>query len=376
MPTRRRGHALPWPIRPRVLSSGVASVSHAEFAIRVTVALLFGSLIGLERQWRQRMAGLRTLQIAKRIIRALQPAGAPSRSDSSMNAIVTTPDRPGGLIRTETPVPAANPGHALIRVRATSINRGETRLIGARPNSWAPGQDVAGTVETAAPDGGPPAGTRVVGLADGGAWSELVLVCVDRVAVLPENVDFERAACLPVAGLTALRALRALGDVVGRELLVTGASGGVGNLAVQLARDAGALVTALARRPLKIEGIRVATSLDDVMRFDRVIDGVGGDVLRDALGHLRPHAKVVFYGGGERAPLGLDVLRGSPATIEALFVYQAPGRFDEDLATLVRFVSSGRLQPLVDRTVSIDRVDDALAALQAGGIAGKIVLTR
>ena len=293
-----------------------------------------------------------------------------------MHTVVTTPDQPGRLLTREAPAPSASPGHAVIRVRATSINRGETRLIPTRPNAWAPGQDVAGVVEAAAPDGGPVAGTRVVGLAEGGAWSEFVAVPLERLAVLPDGVDFVQAACLPVAGLTALRALRALGEVVGRELLVTGAAGGVGNLAVQLARDAGASVTALARRSLPFEGVRVVTALDDAARFDRVIDGVGGAVLGDVFGHLQAHAKVVFYAGGEPAPLGLGTLRGSPATVEALFVYQAPGRFDDDLATLVRFVSLGRLTPRVDRVVSIDAVNDALAALQAGGIDGKIVLTR
>ncbi|WP_317996803.1 zinc-binding dehydrogenase [Vulcanimicrobium alpinum] len=263
-----------------------------------------------------------------------------------------------------------------MRVRASSINRGETRLIPARPDGWAPGQDVAGVVETAAPDGGPGAGTRVVGLADEGAWSELVAVPLERLAVLPDGVDFVQAACLPVAGLTALRALRALGDVVGRELLVTGAAGGVGNLAVQLARDSGASVTALARRPLPFDGVRVRSALDESMRFERVLDAVGGAVLGDVFGRLRPHAKVVFFGGGDPVPLSLGTLQGSPATIEALFVYQAPGRFDEDLAALVQFVAAGRLVPRVDRTVPVGDVNDALAALERGGIDGKIVLTR
>ena len=292
-----------------------------------------------------------------------------------MHAVVTTPDQPGRLVNIEAPVPEPGPGQALVRIRATSINRGETRLIPSRPNGWAPGQDVAGIIEVAA-EGGPAAGTRVVGLADGGAWSELVAVPLERLTSLPDTVDFVQAACLPVAGTTALRALRALGEVVGRELLVTGASGGVGSLAVQLARDAGASVTAFARRPIPIDGIRVVAALAEDMRFDRAIDGVGGDVLGDVFGHLRPHAKVVFYAGGDPAPLGLGTLRGSPATIEALFVYEAPGRFDDDLATLVRFVSLGQLVPRVDRAVPIDQVNEALAALQAGGIDGKVVLTR
>ncbi len=293
-----------------------------------------------------------------------------------MQAVVTDPQSPGRLNTRDAATPAATAGHAIVRVHASSINRGELRLIATRANGWAPGQDVTGVIESAAPDGGPRVGTRIVGLAEGGAWSEFVAVPVERIAPVPDNVDFVQGACLPVAGLTALRALRALRDVTGRELLVTGANGGVGNVAVQLARDAGAFVTALARRPLAVDGIRVIQALNDETRFDRVIDGVGGTVLGDAVGHLRPHAKVVTFAGAEPAAIGLGTVKGSPATIEILFVYGAPGRFDEDLATLARFVSAGHLKPQVHRVFPIDQINDALALQEAGGVNGKIVLTR
>jgi len=287
-----------------------------------------------------------------------------------MRAVVTTPDAPGRLIVVEAPAPAASPGMAVVRVRASSINRGETRLVPMRPNGWAPGQDLGGIVEVPAPDGGPARGTRVVGLADGGAWSELVAVPVERLAPLPENVTFEQAACLGVAGLTPLRALRALGDVVGRELLVTGVAGGTGNIAAQLALAAGATVTGLARSAFALAGVRVVTALDDRL-YDRVIDTVGGDALNAAMAHVRPHAKVTFFSG----PAPVTFARG-PVTVEAIYVYQSPGRFDEDLADLAALVASGRLKPLIDRAVPVDAVNDALAALGAGGIRGKIVLVR
>ncbi|MGA2394355.1 MAG: zinc-binding dehydrogenase [Candidatus Lustribacter sp.] len=287
-----------------------------------------------------------------------------------MRAVVTTPDAPGRLIVVDAPAPAASPGMAVVRVRASSINRGETRLVPARPNGWAPGQDLAGVVEIPAPDGGPARGSRVVGLADGGAWSELVAVPVERLALLPENVTFEQAACLGVAGLTPLRALRALGDVVGRELLVTGVSGGTGNIAAQLALAGGATVTGLARGTFALEGVRVVTALDDRL-YDRVIDTVGGDALNAAMAHVRPHAKVTFFSG----PAPVTFARG-PVTVEAIYVYQSPGRFDEDLRDLAGLVARGRLTPLIDRVVPIDAVNDGLAALNAGGIRGKIVLVR
>ncbi len=293
-----------------------------------------------------------------------------------MQAIVTSPQTPGRLITVALPPPQPAPGMAVVRVRASSINRGETRLIPARPNAWAPGQDVAGIVEEPAPDGGPARGARVVGLADGGSWSELVAVPVERLAVLPDAVSDEVAATLPVAGLTALRAVRALGEVLGRPVLVTGVRGATGNVAAQLLLAAGAEVTGLARGTFAFEGVRIVTSLGDADRFAGVIDAAGGEVLAGALGHLLPHAKAVTFAGSAPAPIGLATFAGVPASLESLFVYRAPGRFDDDLATLARFVAGGRLAPHIDRFVPMAEVNDGLAALEAGGIDGKIVLVR
>jgi NADPH:quinone reductase len=288
-----------------------------------------------------------------------------------MQAIVTTPDAPGRLTTIDTPAPAATPDMAVVRVHASTINRGETRLIPMRPNGWAPGQDVAGIVEVAATGGGPAKGARVLGLADGGAWSEFVAVPIERLAPLPDGVSFAQAACLGVAGLTSLRAVRALGEIIGRDVLITGVAGGTGNIAAQLALGGGATVTGLARGDFALAGVRVVKALDSDQLFDRAIDTVGGDALNAAMAHLRPHAKVVFFSG----PAAVTFARG-PVTVEALYVYMSPGRFDDDLATLAALVASGRLTPLIDRTVPAGRANDALDALNAGGIRGKIVLVR
>ncbi len=293
-----------------------------------------------------------------------------------MHGFVTSPQSPGRLVAADLPLPEPGPGRAVVRVRASTINRGETRLIPSRPNGWAPGQDLAGVVERAASDGGPAPGTRVVGLADGGSWSEFVAVPVERLAVLPDAVSDAVAATLCVAGLTALRAVRALGSIIGKRILITGARGATGNVAAQLARAGGAEVTGLVRGSYALDGVRIISALTDADRFDGVIDAAGGEVLAAALGHLTPHAKAITFAGGAPAPIGLGTFAGVPATLEALYVYGAPGRFDDDLATLVRFVADGRLLPRIDRTVPFAQVNDALAALEAGGIDGKIVLTR
>ena len=282
-----------------------------------------------------------------------------------MRAVITTPDSPGRLIAVDAPPPSAAPDLAVVRVRASSINRGETRLVPMRPNGWAPGQDLAGIVETPATGGGPARGTRVVGLADGGAWSELVPVPLERLAVLPDAVTFEQGACLGVAGLTPLRALRALGDVVGRELLVTGVSGGTGNVAAQLALAAGAMVTGLAR---------TAFALDECRGRHRA----RRPALRPGDRHRRRRCADRRDGAPETVRQG-HVLLGSRAG----HVRAGPGQRRSDLCVrqprpLRRRLGNARgtrgatpLTPLIDRVVPVDDVNDALAALNAHGGAGK-----
>src|SRR5207245_2791439 len=118
---------------------------------------------------------------------------------------------------------------------------------------------------------GPPVGSRVVGMVDQAGWAEQVAVPASRIAVLPDSVSFAAAATLPVAGLTALRALRLGGMLLGRRVLVTGASGGVGHLAVQMAARSGAQVTAVIRNPQRGQGlseagdVRLVSSLDSLV---------------------------------------------------------------------------------------------------------------
>src|SRR3989440_6165357 len=184
----------------------------------------------------------------------------------------------------------------VVRVTAISLNRGETRrALQVAEVNWRPGWDFAGVVETAAADGsGPGPGTRVVGILPSGAWAERVNCRSHAVASLPEAVSDAQAATLPVAGLTALHALRQGGLLLGRKVLVDGASGRVGHLACQLAAAAGAIVWGHVRRDehraavAEWCGERVVLGRDLAAAtpygpFWLILDSVGGAALGAAL---------------------------------------------------------------------------------------------
>ena len=223
-----------------------------------------------------------------------------------------------------------------MRVSAISLNRGETRraLQQAEPG-WRPGWDFVGVVETAAADGsGPIPGTRVVGLLPSGAWAERVNCRTHAVAALPDAVGDAEAATLPVAGLTALHALRQGGLLLGRKVLVDGASGGVGHLACQLATSAGALVWGHVRREEHLGSVAEWCSGGVVVGrelaadkphgpFWLILNSLGGSALGAALGMLQPGGTCVTFGVSavcaKAAPHSNSDQKTRMATISSIF---------------------------------------------------------
>jgi NADPH:quinone reductase-like Zn-dependent oxidoreductase len=313
---------------------------------------------------------------------------------SSNRAIVVDPSVKGRLAIQEVALPTPLPSEALVRVAAISLNLGEVRRSTTAEAGWQPGWDFAGTVEQQAADGsGPRQGTRVVGVLSAGAWAEVIAVPTPMLAELPDTVTFSQAATLPVAGLTAYRALEKGGFLVGKRVLITGASGGVGHFAVQLAHIAGAQVIGVARRAERVADIRQAGAHHVIVSEDLeaarqsgpyhlILDAVGGNVLGNALSMLAPGGTAVSYGSSSDLQ-GTVTFKpqafywAGGANLYGLIIFhelaRRPG--SEDLGILARLIADGRLHPHIDLELSWTHIADAVQSLLERRITGKVVLT-
>lgn len=302
-----------------------------------------------------------------------------------MRALVCPGDGTATVDMREVDDPAPRSNEVVIDVAAVAVNRGELRLLAGRHEGWRPGQDVAGVVSAPAADGsGPPKGSRVVAWVDQAGWAERVSAGADRVALLAEGTTFAEAATLPVAGITALRALRIGGDLLGKSVLVTGAAGGVGRFAVEMAARSGARVTAITGGPDRSEGLgdlgatEIVHSIDDADGgFDLILESAGGTSLERAFQLVGHSGVVVVFGSSSAEPsqFGFRDFSQKPVRIEVFFVYQSGQPFGPDLQRLADLAGDGRLHPNVGLEVGWTEADMALQALAERRVNGKVVLT-
>jgi len=306
----------------------------------------------------------------------------------SHRAVVVDPAAPGRLVIASVPDPSPDRGEAVVRVSAISLNRGEVRRAGMAQAGWRPGWDFAGEVERAAADGsGPRVGARVVGMLPEGAWAERVAAPAHALAELPEKVTFSQAATLPVAGLTALYAMAKGGLLVGRRVLVTGATGGVGDFAVQLARLAGAHVTATARRQDQVAALR-ALGAHDVMvgdeipaspKHDLILDSVGGRTLGSALAALERGGVCVNFGVSATSEVTFDVRNffvAGRTTLYGFYLFTELGDQPAGvgLRRLASLVADGQLTPHISVERPWKDVAQVAQDLMARKYPGKAVL--
>lgn len=303
----------------------------------------------------------------------------------------------------ETTRPAIRYDEVLVRVHAASVDRGTWHIMAGlpypirlagfgvrRPKYANPGRALAGTVEVvgAGVTGFSP-GDQVYGIG-AASFAEYALAPVGKLAAKPANLSFAQAAAVPISGLTALQAVRDHGRIhTGEQVLIIGASGGVGSFAVQLAKSAGAEVTGVCSTG-KVDEVR-ALGTDHVLdytreditdghrRYDVILDIGGNRRLSRLRRALTPRGRLIIVGGenGGRWLGGTD--RQIRARLLSLVVRQQLGTFinkenARDLNNLREMIDAGTLAAAVDRSYALDQVPAAIRHLIDGHARGKTVI--
>lgn len=308
-----------------------------------------------------------------------------------------------GLELREIEKPRVSDGEVLVKVHAAGVDRGvwhvmtglpyPIRLAGfglRAPKNPVLGTDVAGVVESIGEDvTGVQVGNEVFGVAKG-SYAEYAVMSVDKLAPKPRNIGFEQAAVVPTSASTALQALRKANLSSGQKVLITGASGGVGTFAVQLAKAAGAEVTAVCSTS-KVQLVRsigadhvidykTSDFADDRQSFDAIIDIGGNATLARLRSVLAPEGVLVITGGETNGRWLGGSDRQIRAQVLSLFIGQKLGTFiasvnAEELLALKELIESDKLTPVLDRTYPLSETAEAIVYLDEGRARGKVAIS-
>jgi NADPH2:quinone reductase len=317
-------------------------------------------------------------------------ADRPPRRSQTMRALVADPSASPALSLADVPEPSPGPGQLLVRMLASSINRGEIRTASRQPPGSVIGWDIAGDV-VAVGEGvtGYEVGERVLAVSPtGGAFAELAAVPAVWTTPLPGAADPVLASTLPVAGVTAMNILRLARVHAGDRVLVTGAAGGVGQLTIQLAVDAKATVTGQASSEQRAEAVRELGAEPLIHpgdgspipgEYDVVLDGIGGPMFAPVLRATVQGGRVVVYGNSADAESTLRVEDFYPkaVTIYGFRIFQSvpPEQGGRDLAALAEQLTAGRLRITVQDTAPLEDALRLVRDLYDRRVVGKVAIT-
>jgi NADPH:quinone reductase-like Zn-dependent oxidoreductase len=302
-----------------------------------------------------------------------------------MKAAIYTKGKSGKVLEIrdlEKPIPKDS--EVLLRVRAASVNPADWRMKRQRP-----GLDVAGVVEAV---GGKVTrfgrGDAVFGISKG-AFAEFACASETRLVLKPENLSFEQAAAVPIAGLTALQGLRDKGHLQpGLKVLINGAAGGIGTYAVQIAKSFGASVTGVCstRNVEMVRSLGADRAIDytrddftqDGGRYNLLLDNVGNRPLSALRRILAPNGTCVMVGAPKE--LGAVFTRLLETFARSLFLRQKFPFFiakvnRDELAGLCELIKAGKLTPVIDKCYPLSETGDAIAYVEEGHARAKVVIT-
>ncbi len=304
---------------------------------------------------------------------------------------------------TDIPTPEVAPGDVLMRVHAAGLDRGTWHSMTGRPylmrimgfglrgpKNRVPGLATAGTVVAV--------GSAVTRFSVGddvygisrGAFAELAVAPEDKLFRKPANLTFAQAAAVPVSATTAMQAVELGRFEAGHTVLVTGASGGVGTYAVQIAKALGAEVTGVCSTS-KVDLVR-SVGADHVVdyttqdatsgspRYDVVLDLAGNAPLRKLRRILAPNGALVIVGGESKGDWTGGFGRSLRAPVWSLVVAQrltmlASSERYPSLEQVTELIEEGKVKPTIDRTFTLDQAHSAMRHLEAGRARGKVVIT-